>query len=68
LLSSLEPAPDTSAPVLSSARLATWGVVVYSALGVLANAATPSAPERALWLPVALLMVVTSGWVAWKTR
>ena len=36
-----------------AARRLIWGVVAYGAVGVGLNAATPSAPERALWLPVA---------------
>lgn len=37
-----------------------WLVVAYCGLGVLANAATPSAAERMLWLPVVSLMFVSS--------
>lgn len=43
---------------------AIWVVVAYCALGVLANAATPSANERVLWLPVVILMFFTSLHVA----
>ncbi len=45
-------------------RRVTWGVVAYCALGILANAATPSATERALWLPVVTIMFLTSLHVA----
>ena len=45
-------------------RRAVWGVVAYCALGIVANAATPSAPERMLWLPVVFAMYVTSLHVA----
>ncbi len=45
-------------------RRAIWGVVVYCALGVVANAATPSAVERAMWLPVVAVMFLTSLHVA----
>lgn len=45
-------------------RRAVWGVVAYCALGVLANAATPSPAERALWLPVVAVMFLTSLHVA----
>ncbi len=41
-----------------------WLVVAYCALGVLANAATPSAAERQLWLPVVLVMLACSLRVA----
>jgi hypothetical protein len=35
-----------------------------SALAVVANAATPSAAERALWLPVTIVMLGAAIWVA----
>lgn len=41
-----------------------WVVVGFSALSLLANAASRSRTERALWLPVALLMVISSLVVA----
>jgi len=41
-----------------------WLVVAYCALGVVANAATPSAAERRLWLPVVLVMLICSLRVA----
>lgn len=44
-----------------------WGVVAFSALSVLANAATPSAPERKLWLPVTIVMLASSLTVALLT-
>jgi len=37
-----------------------WLVVGYCVLGALANALTPSRRERALWLPVLGLMLVSS--------
>ena len=37
-----------------------WGVVGYCALGAIANAITPSRRERAVWLPVLILMLVSS--------
>lgn len=48
----------------ASAPLLVWFVVAYCAVGVLANLFTPSAKERAIWLPVVLLMLVTSSLVA----
>ena len=45
-------------------RKVTWLVVAYCALGVVANAATPSRWERILWLPVVSLMLVCSLVVA----
>lgn len=41
-----------------------WVVVAYSALGCIANAATPSARERKLWLPVVALLLGSSLTVA----
>jgi hypothetical protein len=41
-----------------------WFVVAYCAAGVLANAATPSRRERALWLPVVGAMLLASAVVA----
>jgi len=52
------------APTRSRMRLPAWGVVGYCVLGVVANAATPSAAERALWLPVVSVMLLTSWMVA----
>jgi len=45
-------------------RWLVWVVVGYCALGVLANALTPSRRERRLWLPVVALMLVSSLLVA----
>lgn len=44
-----------------------WIVVGYAVLGVVANAATPSRGERALWLPVTLAMLACSLVVALVT-
>lgn len=41
-----------------------WSVVIFSAVGSLANLATPSKWERILWAPVTLLMLGCSLWVA----
>ena len=43
-----------------------WGVVAYCAIGVVANATTPSAWERMVWLPVTIALLVTSIVVATK--
>ncbi|MFA5569380.1 MAG: hypothetical protein WC972_12125 [Trueperaceae bacterium] len=48
----------------AAARLWVWGVVDLSALSLLANAASRSRAERALWVPVAMLMLATSLVVA----
>jgi hypothetical protein len=41
-----------------------WVAVGYSALGVVANAITPSTWERIVWLPVTILLLVASLIVA----
>ncbi|BAH40397.1 MAG TPA: hypothetical protein DGD08_10380 [Gemmatimonas aurantiaca] len=41
-----------------------WGVVAYGAIGIVANAITPSALERMIWLPVVVVMFCTSVHVA----
>lgn len=41
-----------------------WGVVVFSALGVIVNLISRSRPERLVMTPVAALMVVTALTVA----
>lgn len=41
----------------------TWVVVVYSLLGCVMNAATPSIRERRLWLPVCLVLFASSAFV-----
>jgi hypothetical protein len=45
-------------------RVLIWGVVTFCAVGVLANAATPSRWERRIWLPVVVLMLIASVVVA----
>ena len=49
-------------------RWAIWGVVVLMGVAVVANAATPSAPERLLWLPVVVVMLACSVTVALARR
>ena len=46
------------------ARPGAWVVVAFLALGVVLNTITPSAAERALWLPVTLAMTVAALVVA----
>ena len=41
-----------------------WGVVIFSALSVVANVATPSKWERITWAPVAILLFACSLVVA----
>jgi hypothetical protein len=42
----------------------TWAVVAFSAVSLLLNVITPSAGERRIWVPVAIVMLVTSLIVA----
>jgi hypothetical protein len=50
--------------IQGSSRALAWVVVGYCALGCIANAITPSARERRLWLPVGLGMLLLSVAVA----
>lgn len=52
------------AEALQRSRTNIWVVVVYSALGIIANAVTPGTWERRLWLPVVIVMFLTSLHVA----
>ena len=47
---------------------AIWVVVVYLAVGVVLHIVTPSAAERALWLPQIAVMLVCAVVVARKER
>lgn len=46
------------------ARRLVWVVVAYTLVGVVLNAATPSAGERALWLPVTVVLAACAVVVA----
>jgi hypothetical protein len=48
----------------AGAAKGTWVVVCYLALGVVLNTITPSAAERALWLPVTIALLATAVIVA----
>lgn len=52
---------------LSWPRWTLWVAVAVASLSVLANAATRSAPERRLWLPVVLVMLGCALVVAFTT-
>lgn len=47
-----------------ASRWLIWVVVVFSALSLVLNTITPSAGERAIWMPVALIMLTCSVIVA----
>jgi hypothetical protein len=47
-----------------TSRWLIWVVVAYSIVGVVLNALTPSPRERALWLPVAIILAVCAVIVA----
>jgi hypothetical protein len=45
-----------------------WCVVAFAAVGLVLNLITPSAGERAIWAPVALLLLASSTVVAIQGR
>lgn len=47
-------------------RRLVWLVVAFAAVSLVLNVITPSADERAIWAPVAVLLLVTSTVVATK--
>jgi hypothetical protein len=49
---------------LRASRWLIWIVVVFSAISLVLNTITPSAGERTIWAPVALIMLVSSLIVA----
>ncbi len=48
------------------ARWLVWFVVGFSAVGLVLNLITPSAGERAIWAPVAFLLLASSAIVAFS--
>jgi hypothetical protein len=51
-----------------ASRWLIWVVVGFSTLSLVLNVITPSAGERAIWAPVATLMLISSVTVAIKSR
>lgn len=47
-----------------ASRWLIWLVVAFSGLSLILNTITPSAGERAIWMPVALIMLISSLTVA----
>ena len=47
-----------------ASRRLVWVVVAFAAVGLVLNLITPSAGERAIWAPVALVLLVSSAVVA----
>ena len=47
-----------------ASRRLIWVVVAFSAISLVLNTITPSAGERAIWVPVALVMLICSVIVA----
>jgi hypothetical protein len=47
-----------------ASRWLAWIVVAFSALSLILNLITPSTGERAIWAPVAFIMLISSGVVA----
>jgi len=56
------------APGIRDVRALIWLVVVVSAVSLALNAISPSAGERRIWVPVALVMLGTSVIVALTGR
>lgn len=52
---------------LRVSRWLVWFVVAFSALSLFLNLITPSAGERAIWAPTALLLLVSSAIVAFSS-
>jgi hypothetical protein len=48
----------------AASRRLVWVVVAYTVVGAVLNAITPSPPERALWLPVTLVLGICALVVA----
>ena len=44
-----------------------WFVVAFAGLSLVLNLITPSTGERAIWAPVAFLLLISSGIVAFKS-
>lgn len=51
-----------------ASRWLIWIVVGFSALSLVLNVITPSAGERAIWAPVAAIMLISSATVAITSR
>ena len=51
-----------------ASRVAIWFVVALSSISLVLNVITPSAGERAVWAPVAALMLASSLVVAIRSR
>ena len=47
-------------------RWLAWLVVAFAAVSLVLNLLTPSAGERAIWAPTALLLLISSGVVAFS--
>jgi hypothetical protein len=48
------------------ARWLVWVVVVFAAISLVLNLITPSAGERAIWAPIAFLLLISSTVVAFS--
>lgn len=49
-------------------RWVVWFVVAFAAVSLLLNLITPSSGERAIWAPIALMLLISSATVALGTR
>ena len=50
-----------------ASRWLAWVVVAFAAVSLILNLITPSAGERALWAPTALLLLISSAVVAFSS-
>jgi lysylphosphatidylglycerol synthetase-like protein (DUF2156 family) len=48
-------------------RRLVWFVVAFAVLSFVLNLITPSAGERAIWAPIAFILLISSGIVAFRT-
>jgi len=59
---------DLILPAWSRAsRWLVWIVVAFSAVSLVLNLITPSAGERAIWVPIALLLLISSAIMAFTS-
>lgn len=51
-----------------ASRWFVWIVVAFATLSLILNLITPSSGERAVWAPISLLMLISSGIVAFSHK
>ncbi len=50
-----------------ASRWLIWVIVAFGGVGLVLNLITPSAGERAIWAPIALVLLITSAIVAFSS-